>query len=157
MTDIRGATPLSYVKKENHSKWISFLSSIIDQLWPMGTLDQSPPSLAMQKPNSRPLPTTRSVLSLEDISILANNQSEPDEKALLHQYHKLFSAAFKVPEDDELLSETSVESDSSYDSDCESYDSLDFDFDVNDLRQMLIIARSRPERVLVETPKILIE
>ena len=32
--DIRGATPLMYVRKDNHKKWIEFLSNTMDVFWP---------------------------------------------------------------------------------------------------------------------------
>ena len=57
ITDARGATPLSYVAKENRPKWVDFIDSIKDIHWPHrrdASGFEKPPRLAQKPPNSNP-------------------------------------------------------------------------------------------------------
>ncbi|CAJ1966045.1 unnamed protein product [Cylindrotheca closterium] len=85
LTDIRGSTALTYVKKENHPAWISFLQKEMDHYWPKGGMDnkQRVPPLTKEKPGSRQLPSQITNLGLDIISLLATGQLSATEPRLL--------------------------------------------------------------------------
>jgi hypothetical protein len=142
MKDIRGATPLSYVKKESHAQWIDFLLSEFDRFWPAdGTDNQSPPPLTLQLPHSVLLPSQITNLSLEVISPIAHGRLPPTNQ-------KLLAALVRVVKDEPMescysesgdtASESHSDSDDSYDSDFCS-DDEDFDFGEEDLSDMMMV------------------
>eukprot|EP00980_Cylindrotheca_fusiformis_P015552 scaffold4436_cov108-Cylindrotheca_fusiformis.AAC.4 len=171
--DIRGATPLSYVKKENHPAWINFLTAEMDHFWPADAAandKQSPPPLTQQQPNTRPLPSQITNLSNEVISLIAIGQLPPTNPRLLAALIRLDQPHHQQQETtqgdgDELMKDNHSDSsntasnsysddeqsddddasEGSYDSDC-SFDSdydSDFDFEDEDISEMMVIANSR--------------
>merc|ERR1719203_136549 len=60
MTDVRGATPLSYVHRQHWSRWIEFIDSKKDVWWNAEDAFDDYliciPELVKIKPNTRPLP-----------------------------------------------------------------------------------------------------
>jgi hypothetical protein len=149
LKDIRGATPLSYVKKESHAQWIDFLMSEFDRFWPAdGTGNQSPPPLTLQLPHYFPLPSQITNLSLEVISLIAHGQLPTTNQ-------KLLAALVRVVKDEPMegcYSESGgcasdsyySDSDDSYDSDfCyDSDDDEDFDLGEEDLSDIKKMAKS---------------
>ena len=112
LLDCRGAAPLSYVKKENHAKWIEFLESRLDRFWPPRDIategEERDPPLTVRPAHSIPIPDPVHALPLEVASLVANGRMEPEE------------AIYLDDEDD---------SDDSDDSDYDSDDSDDYDSD----------------------------
>jgi hypothetical protein len=161
LTDIRGSTPFTYVKKDNHQAWMDFLQQELDHYWPKddgvvaNKKDRVPP-LIMEQPGSRPLPSQITNLGLDVISLLATGQLSPTEPRLLMAVRPAGIMPGRVekpapPQDDtdqtERTSEVSDEEDSygSYDSDYDSeYDSdEDYDFDDGDLQDIIMIGNHR--------------
>lgn len=93
--DCRGASPLSYIKKENWVQWIQFFHSTINKFWPprdkVATGEEPPPALVMLPPNSRPIPDPPNALSIEAATMVANGRLDPDvarEQALRRKLAK---------------------------------------------------------------------
>jgi hypothetical protein len=86
MMDVRGALPLSYIQEKDHEAWIDFLTSIKDTVWPprLDELQEDPPPLTLEPPNSRPVPNPSLVLPNMFIQMLASGRMSPEEIALLH-------------------------------------------------------------------------
>ena len=107
LLDCRGASPLSYIKKENHSTWIDFLSQNFDTYWPPRDIstdgEERPPPLTLRQPHSLPIPDPGHALPLEVAAMVANGRMEPEEAVFLDD-----------SSDDE--SEYDSEADSSFDS-----------------------------------------
>jgi hypothetical protein len=88
MTDCRGASPLSYVRKEHWGFWIEFLENKKDIFWPKRDLakdgEEEPPALAMLGVNTQPLPTPVDALSLELTDMVVSGKMQPEEVLFLH-------------------------------------------------------------------------
>jgi len=114
LLDCRGAAPLSYVKRENYSRWVDFLKAHLDRFWPSRDIstegEERPPPLTLRQPHSLPIPDPGHALPLEVAAMVANGRMEPEEAIFL---------------DDDSSDEE--DDDSSYDSDEDSYDSEDDD------------------------------
>lgn len=98
ISDCRGSTPLSYVRKAHWALWIGFLGAIADKYWPcLNGLENSPinntdnssqnvdfdrpivPPLSCLEPNSRPLPDPLgSLLTLEVVELIASGKLRPE-------------------------------------------------------------------------------
>jgi hypothetical protein len=67
MQDNRGFLPLSYISAEHKKDYINFLDAVKDVYWPVRSVardgEEQPPPLALEKPNSRPIPDPRNALS----------------------------------------------------------------------------------------------
>jgi len=133
LLDCRGASPLSYVKKENYSTWLTFLESRMDRFWPVRNVDtegrERPPPLTMRLPHSLPIPDPIHALPLEVAAMVANGRMTPEEAIYL----------------DDDSSDSSFD-DSDYDDDSDSdysYDSEgseDSDFDAEEMAEICLRA-----------------
>jgi hypothetical protein len=87
MTDCRGASPLSYVRKEHWAFWIEFLESKKDVFWPRRDLanegEEELPALAMLGANTLPLPNPANALTLELAAMVVSGKMQPEEATLL--------------------------------------------------------------------------
>jgi hypothetical protein len=127
MTDARDAVPLSYVHKEHWKYWIEFLDSHKDEFWPKRDIrkdgEQEDPPLALEDPNSCPVPDPANALPVSMAALVACGKISPKEAALLQE------------EDDDDSSE-GFESESEYDDD--SDDDSDWEEEEEeDLRQLM--------------------
>ncbi|KAL3943505.1 MAG: hypothetical protein SGBAC_002430 [Bacillariaceae sp.] len=160
MTDIRGSTALTYVKKENQEAWISFLKKEMDHYWPKSGMDNKlrVPPLTLESPGSRTLPSQITNLGLDVISLLATGQLSPTEPRLLMAVRPAgvmpgIEKPQQEPQKEEDNSDRTVETDEddgysdddSFDSDYDSdYDSdEDYDFDEGDLDDIIMIGNQR--------------
>jgi hypothetical protein len=86
LTDCRGAVPLSYVPKDDWSKWLKFIDSIKDEFWPQRDSDadeEGPPELAMLGPNTRTPPSPPNALTIELAAMVASGKMTPAEARFL--------------------------------------------------------------------------
>jgi hypothetical protein len=87
MTDLRGAVPLTYVRKEHWPLWIEYLESKKDIIWPKRDLkkdgEEGPPPLTLGDPNSRPLQDPPNALSIELATMVASGKMKPEEAQFL--------------------------------------------------------------------------
>jgi ankyrin repeat protein len=141
LLDCRGAAPLSYVKKENYSRWINFLQTNVDMFWPrrdIGTEgEERPPPLTMRQPHSLPIPDPGHALPLEVAAMVSNGRMEPEEAVFLDDDSS--------DEDDDDDSSYDSEDDSSYDSEDENDDEMgdsdeDSDFDADEMAEICLRA-----------------
>jgi hypothetical protein len=125
MTDCRGATPLSYVRKEHWAFWIEFLERKKDIFWPQRDLaedgEEEPPALAMLGINTQPLPVPANALSLELADMVVSGKMKPEEVLFLH-YAQGDADTWDLSDDD-----------SEYDSDGGSEFDDDSSFDSNQM------------------------
>lgn len=93
--DCRGSTPLGYVRKASWAVWIGFLNAVADRYWPhldnnsqgdhqlscqVSSERHDIPPLALEEPNSRPLPNPQeNTLKLELVELLANGKLTPQD------------------------------------------------------------------------------
>ena len=121
ITDCRGATPLSYVRKENWADFLTFLGSKKDVYWPPRNknLGAEPvPELATLKSNSLPIPDPQDALRPEFASMVASGKMMPHEAEFLrHDDSDEESSTLDDESESEEDTEDDSESDSSYDSD----------------------------------------
>lgn len=138
LLDCRGASPLSYIKKENYGLWMEFLQSHMDLYWPARDAsmegEERPPPLTLRQPHSLPIPDPGHALPLEVAAMVSNGRMEPEEAVFLDDDSS--------DEDDD--SEYDSEDDSSsYDSDdasdMSSYDS-DGDMDNQEMAEICLRA-----------------
>mmetsp|Transcript_42822 Transcript_42822/g.103561 ORF Transcript_42822/g.103561 Transcript_42822/m.103561 type:complete len:397 (+) Transcript_42822:167-1357(+) len=131
MRDIRGTTPLSYVKEENFVKWNEFLASIMDEFWPRRnpTTDgaEPPPPLTMKRPNSINLREHNLPLTIDQISMLSSGKMTTEEAQLLAM-------------DDDSTFDSDDSGDSYFDSDDSSFYDSDSDFDEAELEEVCMLA-----------------
>jgi hypothetical protein len=123
MLDIRGTTPLAYVKKENYEKFIKFLESVMDKLWPKrdGGSVEPPPAFTLKPPHSIPLRIPHNSLTLEQIQMVAKGDMELEEAIM-------------------FLAHNSDDDDSSYCSSDSSYGSdSEYDFDDKELAEVCML------------------
>ena len=103
MTDCRGATPLSYVRKEHWAFWIEFLENKKEIFWPKRDLandgEQEPPALAMLGASTQPLATPANELTLELADIVVSGKMQPEEAKFL-QYDQGDGDACDSSDDD---------------------------------------------------------
>lgn len=130
MRDIRGTTPLSYVKEENFVKWNQFLASIMDEFWPRRnpTTDgpEAPPPLTMKRPNTISLRGQNIPLTIDQVEMLSSGKMTVEEAQLL------------AMDDDSTFD--SDDSDSFFDSDDSSFYDSDSDFDEAELEEVCMLA-----------------
>jgi hypothetical protein len=83
LTDVLGATPLSYIRREHYDPWIRNLEEILDVYWPRRCIPkqgmQGPPSLCFEKPRSVPLPDPENALTVELAGLVASGELDPSE------------------------------------------------------------------------------
>lgn len=125
MLDIRGTTPLAYVKKENYEKFIKFLESVMDEIWPKRDLEgeslEPPPPFTLKPPHSIPLRVPHTSLSLVQIQMVAKGDLDVEEAIM-------------------YLATTSDDNDSSYCSSDSSYGSdSEYDFDDKELAEVCML------------------
>jgi hypothetical protein len=81
LTDCRGSTPLQYVPKKDWAAWLQFLECVKEEYWPQrnGKLsgDQPLSELALQPPNSRPLPDPMNALPERVASLISSGVVDP--------------------------------------------------------------------------------
>ena len=139
LLDCRGAAPLSYVKKDNYTKWIDFLKSKMDRFWPIRDVntegEERPPPLTIRKPHSLPIPDPPHALPLEVATMVSNGRMEPEEALYLDDDDDDDSSdddsAADSDDDDSFDSE---DDDSDYDSDEDS------DFDQEEMAEFCLRA-----------------
>jgi hypothetical protein len=82
MTDLRGAVPLSYVRKEHWPLWIEYLESKKDIIWPKRDLkkdgEEGPPLSPYATPKDPP-----NALSIELATMVASGKMKPEEAQFL--------------------------------------------------------------------------
>jgi hypothetical protein len=119
MTDCRGASPLSYVRKEHWAFWIEFLEHKKDIFWPKRDLatdgEEEPPTLAMLGANTLPLHTPANALTIELADMVVSGKMQPEEAKFL-QYDDVDGDTYDSSVDD-----------SEYDSDCSDDSESSFD------------------------------
>ncbi len=93
--DCRGASPLSYIKKDNWVQWIQFFHSTINRFWPprdkLVKGEEPPPPLVLMAPNSQPIPDPPNALAIDVATMVSNGGRDPDvakEEAFLQQVAK---------------------------------------------------------------------
>jgi hypothetical protein len=82
MMDGSGVLPLAYVRKEQYGAWNTFLASILDVYWnprDASACNQGPPSLALEKANSRPAADHEHALSLELAVLVSSGRIDPED------------------------------------------------------------------------------
>jgi hypothetical protein len=83
LTDVLGATPFSYIRREHYDPWIRDLEGILDVYWPRRCIPeqgmQGPPSLCFEKPRSVPLPDPANALPVELAGLVASGTLDPVE------------------------------------------------------------------------------
>jgi hypothetical protein len=87
MQDAAGATPLSFVRKEQYGAWNEFLESILDTYFKPrdpSVGPQGPPPLALEKSNSRPVPDPDNALPLALAALVSGGRMEPEEAIAAH-------------------------------------------------------------------------
>ena len=98
LSDCRGSTPLSYVRRNHWALWIGFLSAVVERYWPCileepkssersthdlednaGRESEWPkvPPRSLLRPNSHPIPDPQDSLSLEVLELLASGMLNP--------------------------------------------------------------------------------
>jgi hypothetical protein len=86
LTDVMGATPLSYIRKEHYDPWIRCLEEILDVYWPRRRVSvqgrQGPPPLSLKKPRSVPLPNPVNALPVKLAVLVASGRLDPFEAML---------------------------------------------------------------------------
>lgn len=87
IVDCRGAVPLSYVRPEQWTRWITFFESRLDQFWPVRSIEQvgeqEAPPLTLQEPHSRPIPDPPRAINPALAAMAASGRMEPYEVNLL--------------------------------------------------------------------------
>jgi len=87
MTDGRGATPLSYIHRDDWGGWHEFLQDNLDKYWPKRKVlrdgEQGVPELAELPANGRPLADPEKALSPELAEMVVSGRMEPDEAQFL--------------------------------------------------------------------------
>jgi hypothetical protein len=119
LLDCRGASPLSYIKKENNDIWMDFLAANLETYWPVRDIstegEERPPPLTLRQPHSLPIPDPGHALPLEVAAMVANGRMEPEEAVFLDE-----SSDDSEYDSEEDSSDDSEDSDSDYSSDDES-------------------------------------
>jgi hypothetical protein len=136
MTDLRGAVPLTYVRKEHWPLWIEYLESKKDLLWPKRNLandgEEEAPALTLLEANSRPLKDPENALTVEMATMVASGKMKPEEAQFL--------------KNDKAEADTAGSSDDEDDSDFDSdYDSEDEELS-DDETEMAEILNDMPIR-----------
>jgi ankyrin repeat protein len=131
LLDCRGAAPLSYVGRERYDVWIEFLTSKMDQFWPIRDLaeegEERPPPLTLRQPHSLPIPDPGHALSLDVAAMVANGKMQPEEALFL--------------DDSESEGDSDDDSDSDDDEDYSDVDSDDdSDFDHGEMAEFCLRA-----------------
>ena len=84
MADVRGSLPLCYVPKTHWAAWVEFLDSVKDVFWPVDASGKTDlPPLALQAPNSRPLPAPKHACTPELAKMVACGRMKPYEAIFL--------------------------------------------------------------------------
>jgi Ankyrin repeats (many copies) len=91
MKDARGATPLSYARKEHWADWIRFLEAHKEEYWPKRYNDeaQRPPPLTQQSPNSTPIPDPKDPLSIRLATLVASGKISVEELEEIREDEKM--------------------------------------------------------------------
>lgn len=115
MKDVRGSTPLSYIRKEHWNEWLQFLESKKESYWPT-TGDKTVPLILQEAAHSRSPPEPKEALTPQLATMVASGKMTPADARLLLE-----------DDDDETCT-----TDSAYDSEEEdasesAYDSSDYD------------------------------
>jgi hypothetical protein len=80
MKDYTGATPLSYIRKGQHSMWIKYLETVLDVYWPpLNGEKHELSALMFLPPNTRPMPDPEFALSTKLCKLVASGRMEPDQ------------------------------------------------------------------------------
>jgi hypothetical protein len=122
MTDCRGASPLSYVRKENWAFWIEFLEHKKDIFWPQRDLakdgEEEPPALTMLGACTQPLQSPANSLTLELADMVVSGKMQPEEATFL-QYDQGDGDTSETSDDGSEYDsdDGSSNSDSSFDAD----------------------------------------
>jgi hypothetical protein len=78
LTDVLGATPFSYIRREHYNPWIRNLEGILDEYWPRRRISEQgrpgPPPLSLEKPRSVPLPDPANALPVKLAGMVASGK-----------------------------------------------------------------------------------
>lgn len=90
--DCRGASPLSYVKRDNWSAWVEYLTSRKEEFWPSRDVDavglEGPPALVGEAPHTRPIPDPEDAAPLDMVTMVASGRLGPEEARLKREQLK---------------------------------------------------------------------
>jgi hypothetical protein len=117
IADARGATPLSYVSKENRPRWIDFIDSVKDCYWPPRDVNvvgyEKPPFLTQREPDSIPVRDPPNALEIDVAFKVAAGVIQ------------ISDLLYCLDDDDASVSTTDIE-DSAWKSWSAGYDDADF-------------------------------
>jgi len=84
--DCRGASPLSYIKRDNWSSWVEYLSDRKEEFWPprdVGKVGiEGPPELVGEAPHTRPIADPSDASPLDLVVLVASGRLGPEEARL---------------------------------------------------------------------------
>jgi hypothetical protein len=121
--DVRGSLPLSYVQEEDYGKWIKFLQSHEQEIWPFRVSKHKPvPPLTMQPPNARPVPEPCVMLPSVFIEMLASGRMTPEEVTALHDFDESSDDSDDSSDEDEDDDEEEEDDNEDDDVDIEDFD-----------------------------------
>ena len=90
--DCRGASPLSYVKRDNWSAWVEYLNSRKEEFWPPRDIKavglEGPPALVGEAPHTRPIPDPEDAAPLDMVTMVASGRLGPEEARLKREQLK---------------------------------------------------------------------
>lgn len=90
--DCRGASPLSYVKRDNWSAWVDYLNSRKEEFWPPRDVNavglEGPPALVDEAPHTRPIPDPEDAAPLDMVTMVASGRLGPEEARLKREQLK---------------------------------------------------------------------
>ena len=135
MTDCRGSTPLTYVRKTHWNEWNPYLESKKRTVWPSrGTMEpEEDPALTMFAANTRPLKDPQDALTCELAKMVVCGKMHPEEAAMLKYDNEESSTADSS--DDESSYDSEADEDDYSDDESVSgsdLDGSDFDSDSDD-------------------------
>lgn len=84
--DCRGASPLSYIKRDNWSSWVEYFSSRKEEFWPPRDVNrvgvEGPPALVGEAPHTRPIVDPDDAAPLDLVTMVASGRVGPEEARL---------------------------------------------------------------------------
>ena len=110
MTDCRGSTPLTYVRKTHWAEWAPYLDEKKETVWPIRDPSdpEGDPELTKYGANTRPLHDPDDALTCELAKMVASGKMHPDEASMLK---------YDNEDDSSTAEQSDLESESDYDSD----------------------------------------
>jgi hypothetical protein len=131
LQDERGHVPLYYVKEDQWGKWIDFIESRKDELWPKRSSftarEERDPQLATLRPNSQIMKDPANSLPTYIATMVAAGTIQPDGIECL--MNNATQQNLSVAEYDHPNDSCDSDSDNDSENDSDSYDSDDDDSD----------------------------